>query len=60
MKSNRNTEGQKVFKNDSEQNLSAIYNIYKVSLTREQQKALSVLLPTNYSFQPFKITCSID
>jgi hypothetical protein len=60
MISNTNTEGYNVIKNDGLQNPAAIFNIYKVSLTREQQKAISPLLPTKYSFQPFKVTRSID
>ncbi len=46
--------------NDSQVNASAFFNTYKVSLTREQQKALAMLLPASHSFQPFKLTRSID
>lgn len=46
--------------NDNQINPAALFNTYKVSLTREQQKALTILLPQNFSFQPFKITRSLD
>jgi hypothetical protein len=46
--------------NDSQLNPSAYFNTFKVSLTREQQKALAMLLPQSCSFQPFKATRSLD
>lgn len=46
--------------NEGQNNPAALFNTYKLSLTREQQKALAILLPQNYSFQPFKITRSLD
>lgn len=39
---------------------SAFFNIFRVSLTREQQTALTTLLPRAYSFQPYKCTRSLD
>jgi len=60
MTSNRNTEGQGVLINNSMQNPASFSKIYKVSLKREQQKALTLLLPKRYSFQPFKVSRSFD
>lgn len=45
---------------DSQQNPSSYFTIFKVSLARDQQKALSLLLPHGYSFQPYKTTRSLD
>lgn len=46
--------------NEEQNNPAALFNTFKLSLTREQQKALAILMPQNYSFQPSKITRSID
>lgn len=45
---------------EKDSNPAAYYNTFKVSLTRDQQKALSSILPQAYSFQPYKATRSLD
>lgn len=39
---------------------SSYFNIFRVSLTRDQTLALTSLLPRAYSFQPYKCTRSLD
>jgi hypothetical protein len=39
---------------------ASFFNIFRVSLTREQQTVLTNLLPRAYSFQPYKCTRSLD
>jgi hypothetical protein len=46
--------------NESNMNPSSYFNIFRISLTKEQQNALTDLLPRGYSFQPYKCTRSLD
>lgn len=46
--------------NENSAHPAAFFNIFRVSLTRDQQTALGTLLPRGFSFQPYKSTRSVD